>query len=298
MSKPITSSEAALPQISPRRRTAGLFDLRKPVPAVAAIVLLILMLGAIFAPILAPHDPLKVVPMQRLLPASSEFILGTDALGRDIFSRLIYGGRVSLIVGFAVALVSMTVGLTIGLVAGFYRIADTIIMRAMDGLMSIPNILLAVAIVALAGPSIPTVLFAIIVPEIPRVVRLTRSVVLSAREEPYVEAAIAAGTSTFKIMIRHIAPNTFGPLIVQGTYICAAAILIEAALSFLGTGINPETPSWGNMMAEGRIHFQLKPSMIFWPGLALSVTILAVNLLGDYARKALDPRMQSLGDRR
>lgn len=263
-----------------------------PIPMIAAMMLFLMAMSAVFAPWLAPFDPIKVVPALRLQPMSSEHLLGTDAYGRDILSRLLYGGRVSLVVGFSVALLSITIGMMIGLVSGFYRYADAVIMRVMDGLMSIPNILLAVSIVALAKPSLLSVIVAIVIPEVPRVVRLTRSVVLVAREEPYVEAARAAGSSTLKILLRHIAPNAVGPLIVQGTFTCAAAVLTEAGLSFLGTGINPETPSWGNMMAEGRIYFQLKPSMIFYPGLALSVTILSMNLLGDRVRTTLDPRMR------
>lgn len=287
----VTSSfecDAALPRAVESSSRWG----SSPIPMIAAMMLFLMAMSAVFAPWLAPFDPIKVVPALRLQPMSSVHLLGTDAYGRDILSRLLYGGRVSLVVGFSVALLSITIGMMIGLVSGFYRYADAVIMRVMDGLMSIPNILLAVSIVALAKPSLLSVIVAIVIPEVPRVVRLTRSVVLVAREEPYVEAARAAGSSTLKILLRHIAPNAVGPLIVQGTFTCAAAVLTEAGLSFLGTGINPETPSWGNMMAEGRIYFQLKPSMIFYPGLALSVTILSMNLLGDRVRTTLDPRMR------
>jgi peptide/nickel transport system permease protein len=169
---------------------------------------------------------------------------------------------------------------------------DAILMRIMDGVMAIPAILLAIAVVSLSGASITTVLIAITIPEIPRVARLVRSVVLSAREEPYVEAAISVGSALPKIMWRHLLPNTVAPLIVQGTSFCATAILTEAILSFLGAGISPETPTWGNIMAEGRAYFQVKPSLIFWPGLLLSIAILSVNLIGDAARDALDPRMK------
>ena len=190
------------------------------------------------------------------------------------------------------ALISIAIGLPLGLTAGFFRILDAVLMRIMDGLMAIPSLLLAIAIVSLSGASLWTLMVAITIPEVPRIVRLVRSVVLSAREEPYVEAAIALGTPMPKIMWRHLMPNTLAPLIVQGTYVCASAILIEAILSFLGAGLATETPSWGNIMSEGRIYFQIKPSLIFWPGLMLSLCILSINLLGDAARDMLDPRLK------
>jgi peptide/nickel transport system permease protein len=261
----------------------------------ASICLLIIILMGIFAPLIATHDPIQMDPTQRLKPASDAFLLGTDAYGRDLFSRIVYGARISLIVGVGAAITSVAIGLPLGLLAGFFRILDAILMRIMDGLMAIPSILLAIAVVSLAGASLWTVLVAITIPEIPRVVRLVRSVVLSAREEPYVEAAIAVGSSLPKVMWRHLVPNTLAPLIVQGTYICASAILIEAILSFLGAGVGTETPSWGNIMSEGRVYFQLKPSLIFWPGLILSICILSINLLGDTARDLLDPRLKQRG---
>ncbi|SFT64298.1 ABC transporter permease [Sedimentitalea nanhaiensis] len=261
-------------------------------PVIAAAILVIIVLASVMAPLYVPYDPLAMNAMARLKPPSEEFLLGTDPYGRDTFSRVMTGGRVSLLIGVGAALVSVTVGLFIGLVAGFFRAADSVIMRIMDSLMAIPAILLAIALVALNGPSLGSVIIAITVPEIPRVVRLVRSVVLSAREEPYVEAAIALGSSMPKILIQHLMPNTLAPLIVQGTYICASAILIEAILSFLGAGVSTEIPTWGNIMAEGRTYFQIKPGLIFWPGLLLSLCILAINLLGDTARDLLDPRMK------
>ncbi|MFC4173556.1 ABC transporter permease [Microvirga sp. GCM10011540] len=261
----------------------------------AGVCLLIIVLMGVLAPLIATHDPIQMDPTQRLKPASDAFLLGTDAYGRDLFSRIVYGARISLIVGVGAAIISVVIGLPLGLLAGFFRILDAILMRIMDGLMAIPSILLAIAVVSLAGASLWTVLIAITIPEIPRVVRLVRSVVLSAREEPYVEAAIAVGSSLPKVMWRHLVPSTLAPLIVQGTYICASAILIEAILSFLGAGIGTETPSWGNIMSEGRVYFQLKPSLIFWPGLVLSICILSINLLGDTARDLLDPRLKQRG---
>ncbi|WP_050625558.1 ABC transporter permease [Bradyrhizobium viridifuturi] len=286
-----TLPESSLPVTRPFRVKFG-FLTSTPIIAVATICLVLIILMAIFAPLLAPHDPLLLTPAQRLKPASAQYLLGTDAYGRDLLSRIIYGARISLIIGIGAAVCSIAVGLLIGLVAGFFRWVDAVLMRVMDGLMAIPAILLAIAVVSLSGASIWTVMVAITIPEIPRVARLVRSVVLTAREEPYVEAAISLGSSLPKIMWRHLMPNTIAPLIVQGTYVCASAILTEAILSFLGAGISPETPTWGNIMAEGRAFFQIKPSLIFWPGLLLSIAILSINLIGDAARDALDPRMK------
>ncbi|MEW6643230.1 MAG: ABC transporter permease [Pseudomonadota bacterium] len=263
-----------------------------PIVTLASVCLTLVVASALFAPWLAPHDPLQLAPALRLKPPGAEFPLGTDAYGRDLLSRILYGGRISLLIGIGAAAVSVVIGLAIGLVSGFFHWIDAVVMRIMDGLMAIPGILLAIAVISLSGASIKTVLIAIVIPEIPRVVRLVRSVVLSAREEPYVEAAISIGSSLPKILWRHLMPNTIAPLIVQGTYICASAILTEAILSFLGAGISPETPTWGNIMAEGRAVFQIKPSLIFWPGLLLSITILSINLIGDATRDALDPRMK------
>lgn len=261
-------------------------------PVIAAMLLVTIVVLTILSPFYIPHDPLEMNAMARLSPPTDDYLLGSDQFGRDIFSRVMTGGRVSLVIGIGAALVSVFSGLVIGLVAGFFRIADGIIMRIMDSLMAIPAILLAIALVALNGPSLTSVIIAITIPEVPRVVRLVRSVVLSAREEPYVEAAIALGSSMPKILFQHLMPNTFAPLIVQGTYICASAILLEAILSFLGAGVSTEIPTWGNIMAEGRTYFQIKPGLIFWPGLLLSLCILAINLLGDTARDLLDPRMK------
>jgi peptide/nickel transport system permease protein len=287
----VTHPEPSIPVTTPLRPRFG-FLTSTPIIAVATVCLAIVIIGSILAPLIAPHDPLTLAPAQRLKPASAQFLLGTDAYGRDLLSRTIYGGRISLLVGVGAAVFSIGIGLFIGLVAGFFKWVDAVMMRVMDGLMAIPSILLAIAIVSLSGASVTTVLIAITIPEIPRVARLVRSVVLTAREEPYVEAAISLGTSLPKIMWRHLMPNTIAPLIVQGTYVCASAILTEAILSFLGAGISPETPTWGNIMAEGRAYFQIKPSLIFWPGLLLSIAILSINLIGDAARDALDPRMK------
>jgi peptide/nickel transport system permease protein len=287
----VTHPEPSLPVTSRLGVRFG-FLTSTPIIAVATICLTLIVIISVLAPLLAPHDPLLLAPAQRLRPSSAQFLLGTDAYGRDVLSRVIYGGRISLLVGVGAAVFSIVIGLLIGLVSGFFKWVDAVMMRVMDGLMAIPSILLAIAVVSLSGASVATVMVAITIPEIPRVARLVRSVVLSAREEPYVEAAISVGSSLPKIMWRHLMPNTIAPLIVQGTYVCASAILTEAILSFLGAGISPETPTWGNIMAEGRSYFQIKPSLIFWPGLLLSIAILSINLIGDAARDALDPRMK------
>lgn len=261
-------------------------------PKIAVVVLSLIVICSILAPWLAPHDPLQMDPLSRLKGPMEGYPLGTDNYGRDILSRVLIGGRLSLYIGILAAVVSVIIGLVIGLVAGFYRMADAIIMRMMDALMAIPAILLAIALVALNGPSVTSVIAAITIPEIPRVVRLVRAVVLAAREEPYVEAALALGSSMPKILIRHLLPNTLAPLIVQGTYVLASAILTEALLSFLGAGVSTETPTWGNIMAEGRLFFRIKPDLILYPGIMLSLCILSINLLGDAARDMLDPRLK------
>ncbi|WP_110600604.1 ABC transporter permease [Salinicola lusitanus] len=262
---------------------------------IAGVCLALIVIAAILAPWLAPHDPLEMSPANRLKPPGAEYWLGSDAYGRDLLSRVLYGARVSLIVGIGSALISVVIGLPLGILAGFFRGLDSLIMRVMDGLMAIPSVLLAIAIVSLISANLWTVMAAITIPEIPRVVRLVRSVVLSAREEPYVEAAVSLGSSLTTVMWRHLMPNTLAPLIVMSTYICASAILTEAILSFLGAGIGTETPTWGNIMSEGRTYFLIKPSLIFWPGIMLSICILSINLLGDAARDRLDPRLQKRG---
>jgi peptide/nickel transport system permease protein len=216
--------------------------------------------------------------------------MGTDSLGRDVYSRVIHGARVSLLIGVTVTAFSVAIGLVVGLVAGYVRWLDGFIMRIMDGVMAIPPILLAMCLVSLSRAGLAAVVVAIVAPEIPRVVRLVRSIVLSIREEPYVEAAITLGTPTPLLLVRHVLPNTVAPLIVQGTFICASAILLEAVLSFLGVGIPPETATWGNIMAEGRSLFRIYPHNILYPGLFLALTVLAINMLGDGLRDALDPR--------
>ncbi len=246
---------------------------------------------AVFAPFLGTADPTALAPARRLRPPSAEFWFGTDAVGRDIYSRVIYGARVSLAVGFSVAFFAAAAGLLIGLISGYIRKLDGIIMRLMDGMMSIPPVLLAIALMALTRASVENVVLAITLAEIPRVSRLVRGVVLTIREQPYVDAAKAAGSGWAAIIFRHILPNTLAPLTVQATYICGSAIIVESILSFIGAGTPPIVPSWGNIMADGRTLWQIKPYIIFFPAVFLSLTVLAVNLLGDGLRDSLDPRL-------
>jgi len=290
MTETITGIEATSEAPARRRRGIVWHARRHPTVTLGAALLCVIVIATLFAPWLSPYDPLAIDPLARMQAASAEHFLGTDAIGRDLWSRTIHGGRVSLVVGFTVAVMATGAGLLIGLVSGYNRIADAILMRFMDGLMSIPTILLAIALMAIVRASIGTVIVAITVVEVPRVVRLVRSVVLSIREQAYVEAAVIVGSRSGKILFRHVLPNTLAPLIVQATYICAAAILIESLLSFLGAGTPPEIPSWGNIMAEGRSYFMLAPWIILTPGLVLAATVLAINLMGDGLRDMLDPR--------
>jgi peptide/nickel transport system permease protein len=270
-----------------------------------AILAVILLIG-LSAPFLGTRDPSQIDPISRnkrpgavrvLTGAdgrqtSTTYWMGTDSLGRDVYSRVLYGARVSLLVGISVALISVASGLVIGLLAGYLRWLDGFVMRIMDGLMAVPAILLAIALVSLSTAGLRAVILAIVIPEVPRVVRLVRSVVLSIREEPYVEAAIALGARTVPLIVRHVLPNALAPLIVQATYVCASAIVIEAILSFLGVGIPPQTPTWGNIMAEGRALFRVFPHNILFPGIFLAATVLAVNIMGDGLRDSLDPRLR------
>ncbi|NHC60058.1 ABC transporter permease [Paenalcaligenes suwonensis] len=265
--------------------------LLSPAAFLACTIVILVIAMAVLAPIISTTDPIQINPASRLSPISAEHWLGSDAFGRDMYSRVVYGAQVSMVVGLGAALFSLTLGLFIGVLAGYFPLFDAIIMRVMDGIMAIPSILLAIALVSLTGSSLLTVLVAIVIPEIPRVVRLVRSVILSIRTEPYVEAAITLGSRIPKIIVTHIIPNTWAPLIVQGTYIFASAILIESTLSFLGAGLPPEIPSWGNIMADGRMFFQLYPGLVLYPGILLALTLLSVNVLGDVLRDELDPRM-------
>ena len=277
------------PAASPLTR-AAIAIRRNPTIFVGAVLLAALVAIAIVGPWLVA-DPFRQAPINRLRAPSERFWFGTDQFGRDVFARTINGARVSLIVGLSVASLASLIGLGIGLLCGYFRRIDAIIMRVMDGIMAIPTILLAIALITLTRPGLGIVIIAIVIPEVPRIVRVVRSVVLSIRSQPYVESAIAGGTRNTKLLVRHILPNTLAPLIVQATYVCASAMLIEAGLSFLGAGVPPEIPSWGNIIAQGRTFFQIAPWSILIPGAFLAVTVLAVNMLGDGLRDRLDPRL-------
>jgi peptide/nickel transport system permease protein len=282
------------------------FAARNKSMLIGGTALAVIVFIGLLAPYLGTTDPAQINPAARnRIPGSETTIrnadgtqshrthwMGTDSLGRDVYSRVLYGARVSLVVGASVAVMSAVAGLFIGLLAGYLRWLDSIVMRVMDGLMSIPAILLAIALVSLASAGLRTVIISIVIPAIPGVVRLVRSVVLSIREEPYVEAAVALGAPLHAVLRRHVLPNAMAPLIVQATFVCASAILVEAILSFLGIGIPPQIPTWGNIMAEGRTLFRVFPHNILFPGVFLAVTVLAVNMLGDGLRDSLDPRMR------
>jgi peptide/nickel transport system permease protein len=268
------------------------FVRRNPTVTLGSFLLLAIVFVAIFAPLIAPGDPQALDPIKRLRPPSRDHWFGTDMYGRDVFTRTIHGSRISLIVGALVALLSIGFGLVIGLVTGYVRVLDGVVMRVMDGLMAIPDILLAIALMALFRASVTNVVIAVTVPQVPRVARLVRAVVLTIRELPYIEAAHSIGTRFRRVLTKHLLPNTIAPLVVQATYTGAAAVLTEAGLSFLGAGTPPNIPSWGNMMAEGRTFFQIAVWIILFPGLFLAITVLAVNLVGDGLRDALDPRLR------
>ena len=275
------------PFVPPRFRWA-----RKHPTLIAGALLLVLVAAlSLLAPWIAPMDPQDMDPMARMQGPSADHWMGTDALGRDVFSRVVWGGRISLIVGLSVGVLATAAGIVLGLVAGFVPRADGIVMRIMDGLMAIPGILLAIALMAVTRANLTIVIVAITIPEVPRVVRLVRSLALTLREQLYVEAAHAVGTRLPTILVRHVLPNMVAPLIVQATFVAAAAVLTEAALSFLGVGIPAQVPSWGNMMAEGRNFVAVAFHIILYPGILLAATVLAINLLGDGLRDALDPKM-------
>ncbi|MFJ1252648.1 ABC transporter permease [Cupriavidus sp. CuC1] len=293
-SLPVTDGaapSAAVPEDAPFVLPRWHWARKHPTLIVGALLLAAIAVLSIGAPWIATFDPQDIDPLARMQPPSAEHWFGTDALGRDVFSRAVWGGRVSMVVGLSVGLLATVFGVLLGLAAGFVRWADSFVMRVMDGLMAIPGILLAIALMAVTQASLTAVIVAITIPEVPRVVRLVRSLALTLREQLYVEAAHAVGTRLPVILARHVVPNMVAPLIVQATFVAAAAVLTEAALSFLGVGVPGQTPSWGNMMAEGRNFVAVAFHIILYPGILLAATVLAINLLGDGLRDALDPRL-------
>lgn len=284
------SQASATPPMASLRKL-GRAIRRRPMLWIGGFILTVLTLMAIFAPLLGTINPNQIAVSARMRFPYADHWFGTDSLGRDLYSRVLYGARVSLLIGLSVSILSTVMGVMIGLLAGVHRIVDMVLMRVVDGLMSIPPVLLAIALVALTGANARNVVIALTIGETPRVVRLMRSVVLSAREEPYVEGAITSGTRALTILYRHILPNTVSPILVQATYVFASAMIAEAALSFIGAGIPPEVPSWGNIMSEARAVWQIRPYIVFIPAAFLSIAVLSVNMIGDGLRDALDPRV-------
>jgi peptide/nickel transport system permease protein len=272
------------------RRAGWAVFLENPVTALSAAFLLLAVLASAFAPVLTPHDPTFLDPAVRLQGPSPEYPLGTDDRGRDIFSRVIYGGRVSLAIGVSVTLAVALLGSALGLLSGYFRRLDTPIMRTMDGLMAFPSILLAIAIMASLGPSAVNVFIALAIVYTPTIARLVRSTTLVTRQQPYVESARSIGLRDSTILMRYVYQNGLSPLIVQCTFVVAFAIISEASLSFLGAGVDPQTPTWGNMLRDGQPHIQRSAGLALYPGVALFLTVLTLNLLGDGLRDALDPR--------
>ncbi len=292
-----TEGTGAAERLEPRSKWAtGVINARRaliknPNMLTGFIILAVISFFTVFAGAIDRYDPLRLEPLDRLLAPSSEHWFGTDNTGRDVYSRTIHGGRVSLRVGFTVALLTVCAGMVVGLISGYDRRADMVIQRFMDAIMSFPTLLLALALIAMLGSSVNNVIVVITVVDTPRMVRIVRAQVLSLREYQFVEAARAIGAPTWRILLLHVAPNTFAPVMVQATFVFATAILVEAGLSFLGLGIPPELPSWGNILALGRTYLQTAVWIAFFPGLVLTITVLAINLVGDGLRDALDPKL-------
>jgi peptide/nickel transport system permease protein len=270
--------------------------LRRRIALVGAILVVINVLIAVFAPAIGRWEPQLLDVKARLSPPDPRHWMGTDDVGRDVWSRVVYGTRLSMLVGGVVMLFSFVGGVVFGLLGGYYRPLDNVLMRIMDGFMAFPPIILAIALMASLGPSVVNVIVALGVVYVPRVARIVRGSVLVIRETPYVEAARALGVPDLTVLRRHVLPNCLSPVIVQGTFIFAAAVLGEAALSFLGVGVPPQIPSWGNVLAEGRLYLQQAPWLTLFPGAAIMACILGLNLFGDGLRDMLDPKMQRIRD--
>ena len=265
--------------------------LRRKAVLAGVVILAVITLAAIFAPFLSPYSPGKLSLAARLQAPSGLHVFGTDDFGRDIFTRLLYAGRLSLTVGFSVVVVSAVLGVTLGVLAGFFRRLDTPIARLIDAMMAFPDILLAIALVAALGPSLVNVIAALGVVYAPRLARIVRASTLVIRELPYVEAARALGVSTPKILVRHVLRNLMSPILVQATFIFASAMLAEAGLSFLGVGVSPTVPTWGTMISQGRQYLDQASWMTLFPGLAIVLAVLSLQLVGDGLRDLLDPRL-------
>ena len=274
------------------RRTTYFLVSRYPTMTAGLVFLIFVVFVALTANLISPFDPATIDNFNRLAPFGREHFFGTDQFGRDLYARVVFGARVSLIVGFGVAGLTSLLGISIGIISGYNQRLDNVIMRFMDGLMALPGLLLAIALMAALGPSLKNVIIAIVVVDTPRMARLVRGMTLSLKQQTFVEAGISIGASPWRIMFRHIMPNALAPVIVQGTFVLASAILTEASLSFLGAGVPPSVPSWGSILAETQQFVLATPQMAIPAGLALSMTILAANLVGDGLREMLDPRMR------
>ena len=276
--------------LTPRRKRFRFLS-RHLTLVIGVTLITVLALLSLGAPLITHYNPIALDVTHRLRPPSAEHWFGTDNYGRDVFSRTLYGGRISLLVGISATVLSSLIGTAFGIAAGMFRWVDAVLMRIMDGLMAIPSILLAVAMMTLVRPGVLIVIIAITVPEVPRIARLVRSVTLVIREQTYVQAAEAIGTRLPALLLRHILPNALTPIIVQATYVCGSAVLIEAYLGFLGVGIPPEIPSWGNIISDGRTYIQLAIWMVLFPASFLGAMVMAINMLGDGVRDFLDPRL-------
>jgi peptide/nickel transport system permease protein len=267
--------------------------LRNPIIPTGAMIIVLMVFVGTFAPYLAPYKPSKMYPRNRREAPNKEFWLGTDRLGRDMLSRLIWGTRVSLVIGVLAVSVSLVIGLMIGMISGYYGgLLDEILMRIMDIIFAFPTLLLAIALIAVTGPSMRNIIFVVGIIRVPRFARILRGSVLSIKEKEFVEAARALSKSDIGIMVQHILPNCIAPLTVEASLSIATAIITESALSFLGLGVRPPTPSWGQMIADGRSELFTAPWIVIFPGLTIMITVLGYNLLGDGLRDALDPRLR------
>jgi peptide/nickel transport system permease protein len=281
----------ASPAVAGSPKLASLIIQRKTL-LIGLIVLTVIALLAILAPLIAPYSPTRLSVVNRLKPPSERWWFGTDEFGRDIFSRTIYAGRLSLLVGAVATLLAAAIGIALGLIAGYFRRADPVIARIVDAMMAFPDILLAISLVAALGPSLATVIVALGIVYAPRLARIVRASTLIIRELPYVEAARALGVATWRIMIRHVLRNLVSPVLVQATFIFAYAMLAEAGLSFLGVGVSPEIPTWGTMIAAGRQYVGQADWMTLFPGIAIVLAVLSLQLVGDGLRDLLDPRLR------
>ncbi len=269
--------------------------IKNPTAMMGLIILIIMIFMAIFAPLIAPYDPLEITPVDRLLPPGGEHWFGTDRMGRDIFSRVVFGSRISLVVGLSVVALTTLFGTLLGLLAGYYKRLDDLLMRILDGMMAFPGLILMIMIMAVMGRSLMNVVIALTIVYMPRMARVVRGAVLVQKEMTYVEAARAIGASNLRILLCHIPRNCIAPIIIQGTMIFAYVVLAESALSFLGVGVPPEIPSWGNVISSGKVFLRRAPWICFFSGAAISLCVLALNSIGDGLRDILDPRLNHKG---